>query len=65
MIQRPRIDNRLRRFITAEHDEQVGDHGGLLVVVEVDDIFTRQLVEGHLHHRHSTFYNLFAGGDDG
>jgi hypothetical protein len=38
LVDRPRVDHRLRCLLAAQHDQQVGDHGGLPLLVELDDI---------------------------
>ena len=50
MIQRTCVHYRLGRIVTAEYHEQVAHHCSLLVVVEVDDVFVRELVECHFYH---------------
>ena len=37
LIDRSRVDDRLRRALAAEHHEQVADHRGLPLVVELDE----------------------------
>ena len=64
MVQRSCVYDWLCRLIATEHHEQIAYHRSLLVVVEVYDILVRELVERHLHHRHSTLDDLFTGGDD-
>ena len=38
LIDRARVDDRLRRALAAEHDQQVADHRRLALVVELDDV---------------------------
>ena len=64
MIQSASIHYGLCRIVTAEYDEQVRNHSGLLVVIQFYDVVCRQLVERHLHHADSTFYNLLTSSDD-
>ena len=51
--------------LAAEHDEQIADHGGLALLVEVHDMFFGELLERHVDHAHRAVYDLLARGDDG
>ena len=42
------VDDRLGRFISAENDEKVADHGSLLFFVQVDNTLVLEFVKGHL-----------------
>ena len=64
MIQRTRVNHRLRRLIGTEHHEQVAHHGRFLLLIEVYNLLSRELVERELHHRHGTIDNLLTSGDD-
>ena len=49
----------------AEHDQQIADHGGLALLVEIDDVFFGQFLERHVDHAHRAVHDLLARGDDG
>ena len=65
MVKGSGIDYRLRGFVGAEHDEQVGDHRRLALLVQFDDMFAAQTLQGHVDHRHGALDDLFAGRNNG
>src|SRR6185312_13333723 len=44
------VDDLLGRLLAAQHDEQVGDHGRLALLIEVDDALVLEPLEGQLDH---------------
>src|SRR5690606_983746 len=63
-IQGAGVDDRLRRALAAQHDEQVTHHRRLALGIEVDDAALRERVERHLDHRHRTLDDALARRDD-
>jgi hypothetical protein len=41
LVQRSRVDDRLCGAIRTEHDQQVRHHGGLALIVQLDDVVLR------------------------
>lgn len=54
------VQYRLGGFVGAEHHQQVAYHRGLAFLVKGHNLLLAELVESHLHHRNSTFNNLFT-----
>jgi hypothetical protein len=46
LVQRAGVDDRLGRLLAAQNDEQVGDHRGLALLVQLDDAFGVQPLQG-------------------
>ena len=59
-VQRARVDDRLGRFLTAQHDQQIAHHSRLALLVEFDDIALLELVEGHVDHANRAGNQLLA-----
>jgi hypothetical protein len=64
LVDCPEVHDRLRRTLTAEHDEKVAHHGRLPLVVELDDGPAREKIERHFHYPDRTFNDPLARGDD-
>ena len=64
MIQRSCVYHWLSIIITTEHDKQIADHSGLLIVVKFYNFLVGKFVERHLHHGHSTLDYLLASLND-
>ena len=64
LVNRPGVEDRLRRLLAAQHDEEVADHGGLPFLVQVHDALVRELFERHLHHPDCAFDDPLPGRDD-
>src|SRR6185503_609457 len=58
------VDDRLRRPLAAEDDEQVRDHLRLALLVELDDAVLREALERHLHHADRAVDELLPRSDD-
>ena len=58
VVERAGVDDWLGMAIAAEDDQEIGHHGRLALVVELDDLLPREMLEGHLHHGHGPFDNL-------
>src|SRR3546814_10183855 len=56
-VQRAGVDDRLRCAVAAKHHQQVADHAGLALLVELDHAVLLQLVQRHLDYAH-------GAGDD-
>ena len=63
VVQRPRVDDRLRVAIAAEHDEQVAHHRRLALLVELDDVLLAEQIERHLDHSDGPLDDLRARRD--
>ena len=50
LVNRARVDYRLRRIVTAEHYEKVAYHGGFTFLVKFNYVLGGELVERHFHH---------------
>ena len=64
LVQRSGIHDRLRLFVGTEHHQQISYHRRFLIFVEIDHLFGGQPIERHLHHRHRSLHDLFAGRND-
>src|SRR5690606_14403613 len=53
-VQRAAVDDRLGGAVAAQHHEQVADHGGLALLVQVDHVVLLQFVKRHLYHADRT-----------
>ena len=58
VVERAGVDDWLGVAIAAEDDEEIRYHRCLALVVELDDLLPREMLEGHLHHGHGPFDNL-------
>ena len=63
-MQRPRIHHRRYAPVAAKHHQQVADHGGFALLVQLDDRFSGQLLQGHFDHAHRAFHDGAPGGYD-
>jgi len=61
----PGVDDGVGRALGTEHDHEVADHLGLLVVAEIDDLLGFQVFESQLDHTDGTFDDFLPGGDHG
>ena len=52
-------------IIATEYHEQVANHSCLFVVVKFYNLFCRELVKRHLHHRDCSFYYFLTCLNDG
>src|SRR5215469_8580972 len=54
-VQRAGVDHLLGGLFAAQDDEQVGDHGGLPLLVEFDDVLLVEALQGQPHHADRAF----------
>ena len=64
-VERPGVDDRRRRLVTAKDDHQVAHHRRFALLVEVDDVALTQPGERHLDHADGAVDDTGAGRDDG
>src|SRR3546814_19449870 len=63
-VQRAGVDDRLRCAVAAQPHEQVADHAGLALLLELDHAVLLQLVERPLDHAHRTGHHRPSRGAD-
>src|SRR5659263_372965 len=63
-VERAGVHHRGDPRVAGEDNEEVGDHGRLALVVELDDLVTVQPLERLLHHGDRALHDLLAGRDD-
>ncbi len=61
----PGVYDGLGALLTAQHDEKVADHRGLLLIVKLDDFLLRQLIKCHFYHADGSLYDLLPRRNDG
>ncbi len=65
MIESSGVDDGLSLGIGAEDDQEVADHGGFALIVQLDHIFDRELFQCHFDHADRTQNNFLSSRDDG
>src|SRR5690606_25764488 len=64
LVERPGVEDRLRRPVAAQHHHQVGHHGRLALRVELDDVLLGDPGQRRLDHAHGTLDDQLPGCDD-
>lgn len=64
LIETPCVHNRLCVMISAEHHQQIGNHGCLSFFVQIHNLFAAQPLKSHLHHAYRTIHNHLSGIHD-
>src|ERR1700759_374700 len=59
------VDDRLGGLVAAQHDEQVGDHRGLALLVQLDDVLVLEPLQGQLDHADRALHDRPPGADHG
>ena len=65
LIQAARIHDRLRIMIAAKHDQQIGYHRCLPLLIQRHYLVLIEPLQGHLHHANRTVYNHLARVNNG
>src|SRR5260221_12684243 len=64
LVERAGVADLLGGLLAAQDDEQVRDHRGLALLVQLDDVLVLEPLQGQLHHADSTLHDPVPGTDD-